>query len=162
MRNARKLARTRSKLRPKIRAEARTHSSLGFQYSYPLGILMLDPSLNQTHAWFMLQKWTLNTWFKIYPQFQLSFVSRLVILWSNINNDFKFRLWSYANLRPLKRNEASIRRKNLWAIKHLKELAEKVFAFRLGRFFCHHNLFSAYWWLQKLVELVFHDWLQQI
>ena len=40
-----KLARTRSRLRPKLRAEARTRSSLGFEYSYSLGILMLDPSL---------------------------------------------------------------------------------------------------------------------
>ena len=40
-----KLARTRSRLRPKLRAEARTRSSSGFEYSYSLGILMLDPSL---------------------------------------------------------------------------------------------------------------------
>ena len=37
-----KLARTRSKLGPKIRAEARTRSSSGFQYSYSLGARDFD------------------------------------------------------------------------------------------------------------------------
>ena len=37
-----KLARTRSKLGPKIRAEARTRSSSGFQYSYSLGAQDFD------------------------------------------------------------------------------------------------------------------------
>ena len=50
MRDARKLAQTRSKLGPKIRAEVRTRSSLGFQYSYSLGAQDFDarpiPMLN--------------------------------------------------------------------------------------------------------------------
>ena len=42
MRDARKLAQTCSKLGPKIRAEVRTRSSLGFQYSYSLSARDLD------------------------------------------------------------------------------------------------------------------------
>ena len=42
MRDARKLARTRSILGPKIRAYARARSCSGFQYSYSLGARDFD------------------------------------------------------------------------------------------------------------------------
>ena len=58
-----KLARTRSKLGPKIRAEAHTRSSSGFQYSYSLGARDFDArpipnttSLQQTFTSAPIQK----------------------------------------------------------------------------------------------------------
>lgn len=56
-----KLTHTRSKLGPKIRAEARTHSSLGFQYLYSLGARVFDarpiPSvgIDQSKSYNLLQ-----------------------------------------------------------------------------------------------------------